>query len=145
MFSKACTYGLRAMLWIAANEMAQDPQRASLKVITEHTGAPEAFMGKILQTLTHSKLLNSSKGPNGGFSLVKAPKKILLRDIVVAIDGDALFTECSLGYSTCDTENPCPMHHKFIDVRRKINDMVINTTLSDYSHELIDGKAVLKR
>ena len=49
MFSRACEYAIKIMIYIAANE--QEGQRTGLKEVTEAIGSPEAFTAKILQQL----------------------------------------------------------------------------------------------
>ncbi|MFI5711493.1 RrF2 family transcriptional regulator [Kribbella sp. NPDC051620] len=48
---------------------------------------PTAYLNKQLQALTRAGILSSTSGPKGGFQLAKAPDKITLLDVVVAIDG----------------------------------------------------------
>jgi len=48
---------------------------------------PTAYLNKQLQALSRAGILSSTSGPKGGFQLAKAPDKITLLDVVVAIDG----------------------------------------------------------
>ena len=73
MFSRACEYAIKIMIYVAGNE---ENRRIGLKEITGAIDSPEAFTAKILQQLVKSKLLDSFKGPNGGFKLVE--NKVLI-------------------------------------------------------------------
>lgn len=48
---------------------------------------PAAYLNKQLQALARTGILTSVSGPRGGFRLARAPEKITLMDVVVAIDG----------------------------------------------------------
>jgi DNA-binding IscR family transcriptional regulator len=59
-------------------------------------------------------------------------------DVVLAIDGPQLLTECALGLPGCGTKNPCPLHDKWAETRDSIREMLEETTLK----ELVEkGKA----
>ncbi len=128
MFSRACEYAIKIMIYIAGNE--QEGRRTGLKEITEAIGSPEAFTAKILQQLVRSKLLDSFKGPSGGFELTQ-DKEIRLVDIVSVIDGDKLLEECVLGLEHCSSRNPCPVHEKFLAIRNQLKETLLSTDIRD--------------
>tara|TARA_R110002072_G_scaffold143103_3_gene289061 strand:+ start:948 stop:1382 length:435 start_codon:yes stop_codon:yes gene_type:complete len=143
MFSKACEYGIRATLYIAAQSLQS--KRVVLPEIAKAIDSPEPFTAKILQQLAKNKLVQSNKGPNGGFSISeKDMDRIKLKDLVLAIDGEALFSECGLGLKSCDENAPCPIHHTFKPIRTQIIAMLENTSLKSLSVQLEAGDAVLK-
>lgn len=145
MFSKACEYGIRAMLWINTNASSDSPIRANLKEISAQTDMPEAFTGKILQTLKKSGLLKSSKGPTGGYQLAHSADAITVLDIVLAIDGPELFTQCALGLPQCGDSTPCPMHDEFVKIRGDIRELLSSTSLNQTTEKLLSGETVIKR
>ena len=65
MFSKACEYAIRAMIFIA--KKSGDGLVAGIVEIAKGIDAPRHFMAKILQELRRHGLVQSMKGPNGGF------------------------------------------------------------------------------
>lgn len=143
MFSKACEYGIRATLYVAAQSL--QGKRVVLPEIAKAIDSPEPFTAKILQQLAKAKLVKSNKGPNGGFSLSENDlDNIKLKDLVLAIDGDSLFKECGLGLKSCDELAPCPIHHKFKPIRAQIIEMLETTSLKTISEQLEAGDTVLK-
>ena len=48
---------------------------------------PLEYLLKILQQLVRANILRSKRGPRGGFSLAKSPKKITLLEVIEAVDG----------------------------------------------------------
>lgn len=126
LLSKSCVYGLRATLYLASREKEEF---ISIKRMSDKLEISFHFLTKILQQLTAVGLLESLKGTNGGVRLTKPPDKITLIDVVLAIDGPRLLTECALGLPGCGLKNPCPLHDKWAVAREKIRDMLANTTL----------------
>ena len=143
MFSKACEYAIRAAIFIASE--SEKGSRASLKDIAREIDSPEAFTAKTLQKLSRSGIIHSTKGAHGGFE-VKPEKmdNIMVSDIVVAIDGDKVYTRCSLGLHNCSEEHPCPFHTRFKPVRNGLKDIVENTSLKDLTSGLISGETFLR-
>lgn len=142
MFSKACEHGIKAMIYIATQ--SSEGRWVKLGDIARYTGSPEAFTAKILGTLSKAGLLESLKGPTGGF-VIKSPHQLSIKSIVQAIDGDRLFNGCALGLQECDAEKPCPMHNQFIAIRDELNNVLENTKLEELATGLQSGTSFLLR
>jgi Rrf2 family protein len=144
MFSKTCEYGIKACIYIAGQ--SREDRRVSLKDIAKEIGSPEAFTAKILQSLAKNQIIDSIKGPSGGFQIDKKKmEKIKLSQIVKAIDGDDIYKGCALGLKECSEKKPCPVHDKFKIVRDELKDMLESTNLSELSFGLMEGYTFLKR
>lgn len=144
MFSKACEYGLKAVLYIALQ--SQLGMRAGLKDIAQEIDSPEAFTAKILQQLVRNNIINSVKGPNGGFEIdVEKMNTIRLKDVVVAIDGDRLFKGCAMGLKDCSEQRPCPIHSKFVVVRTNLIRILDSTSLEELAEDINSGLSFLKK
>jgi Rrf2 family iron-sulfur cluster assembly transcriptional regulator len=144
MFSKACEYGIRAVIFI--NQQSAKKNRVSLVDIANAIASPSAFTAKILQKLVKSGHVKSLKGPRGGFHIAEETiDAISLHDIVVAIDGHGLFLQCCLGLPQCNDLKPCPMHDQYKEVRGGLLKMLKETTVSDLANQLEEGKGFLKQ
>ncbi|HNI02449.1 MAG TPA: Rrf2 family transcriptional regulator [Chitinophagales bacterium] len=143
MFSKACEYGIRATVYIA--DQSKQSNRAILKDIAKEIDSPEAFTAKILQQLVKSGIVHSVKGINGGFEISKDKiSNLKLADVVLAIDGKGIYTNCAFGLKNCSEQFPCPVHHKFKPIKANIRKMLEGTSINDMSDKLKDGLAFLK-
>lgn len=142
MFSKTCEYAIRAVLFIA--KQSANGSRAGIKEIARGIDSPEHFIAKILQDLGRKGLVQSQKGPAGGFYLEKN-SKATLADIVLAVDGDALFTGCGLGLKFCSEQHPCPLHFEFKKIRKEIYDLLKASKPDEFNKELEQKVAFLKR
>lgn len=127
LLSKSCIYGLRATLYLASrgNEVY-----VPIRTLSDKLEISFHFLTKILQKLTAEGLLESFKGPNGGVRLTRSGEEIPLVEIVLAIDGPALLTECALGLPGCGHAKPCPLHEKWAKTREGIREMLEKTTLT---------------
>ncbi len=144
MFSKACQYAIRATVLIAME--GRNGRRMSLVEIAERTGSPQAFTAKVLQQLSRAGILESTKGPNGGFDLSPAKaKKIKLGMVVNAIDGDAVYSGCGMGLPNCNAKKPCLLHDHFQQVRDDLRAMLEKTDVHTLSQGLEEGTVFLKR
>jgi Rrf2 family protein len=55
--------------------------------IAEAEGLPAPFLGKALEPLVSAGVLQSARGPNGGYRLARPARPITLLDVVEAVDG----------------------------------------------------------
>ncbi|MEQ3656575.1 MAG: Rrf2 family transcriptional regulator [Dokdonia sp.] len=143
MFSKSCEYGIKALIYIA-NYSIKD-KRVNITNVAEAIGSPTAFTAKILQRLVKGNIVNSKKGPHGGFAITKERIPLItLKEIVAIIDGDSVYNGCGLGLEECNEEKPCPLHKKFNPVRDKLTVMLEQTTLEDLASQLEYNRTFLK-
>lgn len=144
MFSKACEYGIKAAIYIAVQ--SNKGNRVSLKDIAKEIDSPEAFTAKILQQIAKNKIIDSVKGPAGGFEIkMNKMAKIRLSHIVSAIDGDSIYKGCGLGLKECSPKKPCPVHDKFKTIRNDLKEMLESTNLEELALGLKEGITYLKR
>jgi Rrf2 family iron-sulfur cluster assembly transcriptional regulator len=119
MLSKSCRYGIRAVIYLASQPLSAG--KTGIRKISNDLDLPTPFLAKILQQLAKQKILSSSKGPHGGFSLLKDPRKITLLDIVNTIDGNDIFTNCVMHNGSCEgvekDRKHCPLHEDYEKTR----------------------------
>ncbi len=86
--TKASSYALQAVAYLTKQKNLADP--VASRKIAEVRKIPERFLLKVLKPLVEKGLLNSVKGPGGGYTLAKPATQISLADIIEAIDEDGL-------------------------------------------------------
>jgi len=141
LLSKSCEYGMWATLYIASLEQEGF---VSIRDISERLDLSFHFLTKILQKLTHAGILHSFRGPNGGVALAKPAERITLEEIVVAIDGPELFTECILGLPSCGDQKACPMHEEWKEERARLKNMMSQRTLASLAEGINEHDYRLK-
>ncbi len=127
MISKTALHALHAVLELAQSE---EPFVGSAQIAAK-IGAPQNYLGKLLQNLAREGLVHSQKGQGGGFSLTRAPKDITVLDVVESIDHVSRWEGCFMGRESCSAKNPCPMHHRWVAVRNAYLEMLRKTTIED--------------
>lgn len=141
MFSQATKYAIKSVIYVWTKSL--EDKKVGAKEIGSEIDSPEAFTAKILQSLVKAKIIGSLKGPNGGFYVDETHSKINLKDVVKAIDGDHLFSGCSLGLPKCSEKNPCPLHFEVVKVRKEIENMLTSKSLKLLAVEVIKGTTTL--
>lgn len=134
---------MRAVFFIAHRTAGGG--RVGIKEIAAGIDSPEHFLAKILQDLSRRGIVQSAKGPTGGFYMDQQALKRPLSQVVEAIDGNGIFTGCGLGLQYCSEVNPCPIHHEFKTIRDQIHKMLLNTTIEDFNENLNLGITALKK
>jgi Rrf2 family protein len=135
MLSSSCRYAIRAVIYLASQPSSNG--KTGIKQISKDLDLPSPFLAKILQQLAKQKILSSSKGPHGGFSLLKDPRKIALIDIVNTIDGYDTFTDCIMHNGSCEGVEKegkhCPLHQDYEKSRKELIKLFSSRTI----HELV--------
>ena len=141
MFSKSCEYALRSILYITLH--TKNDQAVGLKQISASQDIPLHFLSKILQQLVKHKMLNSVKGPNGGFSLNIPANELRLIKVVELIDGLDILDRCGIGLKQCSDKTPCPIHFDYKIVREKIRHLLNEKTLLELCRDVEEGKSIV--
>jgi len=115
MLSYTCKTAVKAVIFLATKY--ESDEKASIKEIAEHINASEHTVGKMLQTLVKEGVINSLKGPAGGFYISLEQRQQPIINIVEAIDGRHIFKGCGLGLSRCSAAHPCPIHNEYKEAR----------------------------
>lgn len=128
LLSRSCEYGLRAALYLAG----QPPgSYVPIRTISDALGIPYHFLAKITQTMNGAGILDSARGPAGGIALARPASALTLEDVVLALDGPAIFNSCVLGLPGCGNRRPCPLHSQWNDARSKVHAMFSATTMAE--------------
>lgn len=133
LLSKSCVYGIRAAIYIASEA---DNEYISISIVAKELNLSSHFLTKILQELTNANLLLSHKGPRGGVKFAKDTKDIKLIEIIGAIDGLDLFTECALGLEGCGVYKPCPLHDSWTAHRGALHELFEEENLYDLAQNV---------
>ena len=97
---EAASLGLHGAVILAASP----GKPVSARELAERLGASEAHLAKVMQRLVKAGLINSTRGPKGGFMLDKPADSISLLDIYEAIEGHVESTTCLFGAPVCGRE-----------------------------------------
>ena len=141
MLSLTCKIAIKAVIYLASKY--ESGEKSGIKEIAEYIDASEHTVGKLLQTLVKDEVINSTKGPNGGFYITAKQKKQPIINIINAIDGKDVFKQCGLGLSKCSSTHPCPIHNDYKVVRDTIEILFRNKKIIDLCEPVNNGMTYL--
>ncbi|MEW5702545.1 MAG: Rrf2 family transcriptional regulator [Candidatus Zixiibacteriota bacterium] len=107
MFSRTAEYAVRAM---AALQQYHDALIGAA-ALSQSTGIPANYLSKIMHALGRAGLVDSTRGPGGGFRLSKPADRVTAYEIVRLFDDLVGQRRCFLGNKTCSATHACAAHH----------------------------------
>lgn len=126
--STTARHALRAVLllarrngdgWIPAQEIA-----GSLD-------APANYLSKVLRLLAQRGLLESVRGPHGGFRLAIPASEISLASLLEVIDDSPPSKICLMGDRPCDPAAPCVAHDRWMQVKERVLEPLRGTSIAE--------------
>ncbi len=126
MLTQTGIYAIRAMGYI---ESQQDGNPLLTRTIAEEMQIPINFLSKILNRLVQAGLIQSIRGRNGGFVMVKPPSEIFIRDVVDLFMHLDDYKHCLLGLKKCD--GSCGLHSRWRNITEQFELMLDRTTIDN--------------
>jgi Rrf2 family protein len=132
MLTRKGKYGLKAML-VLAREHGHGPILTA--DLAERERIPRKFLETILLDLKHRGLVQSRRGPRGGYQLGRPPQRISVGEVIRALDGPLALVSCvsQTAYAPCEecvTERDCAVRRLFQQVRDQTARILDGTTLA---------------
>ena len=127
-FRKTTEYAIRVMVFLAENA----GKRFSVSALNKTLDIPYKYLGRLMNQLAQKGLLEVTQGKYGGY-LVNPDRlsEIYLYQIVDAVEGLQDYDRCILGFPQCSDENPCALHHLWMEQREAIKNMLYSNSLAD--------------
>ena len=142
MLTRRSKYGLKALL-----VMARERDNGPLVVadLASREALPRKFLEAILLELKRHRIVDSRKGPGGGYFLRREPSAITFGEIIRALDGPLAAVSCvsATAYSPCAEcldEKTCGVRLAMKKVRDATAEILDHTTLAD-----VNGQITRKR
>lgn len=105
----------------------------TLAGISERQKISLSYLEQLFGKLRRYSLVDSVRGPGGGYCLARPMGKITVADIVRAVDETLDATQCG-GRENCKDEERCMTHELWTTLNAKMYDYLTSVTLS----ELVD-------
>ena len=123
-------YAVMAMADLAKNYV-QEP--TSLAEISLRQGISISYLEQLFLKLRKNNLVQSTRGPAGGYILSKPPKEIKLLSIISAVDEKIKTVKCRKeSKKGCNGKSiKCITHNLWDDLETHINKFFENNTLRD--------------
>jgi len=120
-------YAVTAMLDLA---LRYDKGAVTLADIAKRQGISLSYLEQLFAKLRRSGLVDSVRGPGGGYTLALEPSKISVAEIIVAINENIDATRCG-GEKNCHGDEKCLTHQLWEDLSTRIYEFLSGITLGD--------------
>jgi Rrf2 family iron-sulfur cluster assembly transcriptional regulator len=127
-------YAVTAMLDVAIHAVSGP---VSLADISMRQGISLSYLEQLFSRLRKHGLVNSIRGPGGGYRLGKCSAQIAVADVISAVDESINATKCS-GKGNCQDGEQCLTHTLWEDLSVRIEDFLKNISLS----ELVEQRTI---
>jgi Rrf2 family protein len=133
-------YGTRAMLELALRH-EQGP--ISLREIAAVQGLSEKYLEALLSGLRAAGLVQSLRGPQGGYQLSRQPEAITLRAIFEALEGSEPLVSCTLESDSCPRRTTCAAQEVWTRLYEATMGVLESTNLADLAARQRELSAVV--
>ena len=121
-------YGIRLLLDLALH-WGEGPVR--LKYIAQRQELPLLYIENLIAPLIAGHVVKSTRGPSGGVSLYKNPKKIKLSEAIELLEGHIAPVECVNNPEAYPHSDNCAIRDIWIEVRNATHRVLDSITLQD--------------
>jgi Rrf2 family iron-sulfur cluster assembly transcriptional regulator len=125
-------YAVMAMVELAARKGGDEP--VTLAAISETQEIPLAYLEQIFAKLRKRELVQSVRGPGGGYKLARAASDITIADIILGAEEAIRMTRCDAHSSEngcMAAKTRCMTHDLWDGLGRQIFDYLSGITLDD--------------
>ncbi|WP_293762824.1 Fe-S cluster assembly transcriptional regulator IscR [uncultured Aquitalea sp.] len=120
-------FAVTAMLDLAMRE-SNGP--VTLAGISERQSISLSYLEQLFGKLRRAELVDSVRGPGGGYTLAKIPPDISVADIISAVDEPVDATQCG-GRENCHDNHRCMTHDLWTTLNATIFDYLSKVSLGD--------------
>ncbi|GMR20519.1 MAG: Fe-S cluster assembly transcriptional regulator IscR [Gammaproteobacteria bacterium] len=120
-------YAVTAMLDLALH---YDQGVVTLADIARRQGISLSYLEQLFAKLRRNNLVDSVRGPGGGYNLAKEPGEISVAAIVIAINENIDVRKCK-GERNCEGEYGCLTHELWQELSARIHGFLSGITLAD--------------
>ncbi len=120
-------YAVTAMLDLALH---YEREPINLADISGRQGISLSYLEQLFSRLRKQGLVESARGPGGGYMLARPSTQITIADVIQAVDESVDATKCG-GQKNCHGEDRCLTHDLWEDLSRQISGFLSGITLAD--------------
>ncbi len=141
LYAKPTEHAIRALILLATQET---PKPMTVQEIAETEGVSSHHLAKVMKVLAQHKVIKSSRGPGGGYILLKEAHEISVWDLMGHFEDQSGFKECALGWTECQDEDPCPFHDRWGTLRESNRRFLQNVTIEGLAVAALNKKLALR-
>ncbi|OOZ42184.1 Fe-S cluster assembly transcriptional regulator IscR [Solemya pervernicosa gill symbiont] len=100
----------------------------TLADISSRQGISLSYLEQLFSRLRKNGLVDSTRGPGGGYRLSRPAAEIAVASVISAVDETVDTTKCG-GLGNCKDNEPCLTHDLWTDLSNQIHDFLSNISL----------------
>ena len=127
-------YAVTAMLDLALH---YDNGPITLSDVSKRQGISLSYLEQLFSKLRRNGLVDSARGPGGGYRLSRAAAEICVADVIVAVDEKVDVRKCK-GQGNCQDNEACLSHELWVDLSDQIFSVLEGINLQ----QLVDREGV---
>ena len=112
-----------------------------LNAISERQQISLSYLEQLFSKLRRASLVESIRGPGGGYILAGSADQINIAQIIAAAEDSLDATQCS-SKANCHNGNPCLTHQLWEDLNHTINDYLSGMTLQSVLNQREDDRII---
>ncbi|KAA5607079.1 SUF system Fe-S cluster assembly regulator [Roseospira marina] len=113
-------------------DMARTQRVRAAHDIAAETGVPVPTVAKVMKALVRGGLVRSTRGASGGYVLARPADRIVMADMIEALEGPIAMTACvDHADDGCEREGFCPMAGHWNRVNHAVRRALVGITLAD--------------
>ena len=120
-------YAVTAMLDLALH-YKEGP--ITLADISQRQGISLSYLEQLFSRLRKQELVDSTRGPGGGYRLSRDAHQIAVADVITAVDEKVETTRCG-GLSNCQDDSQCLTHDLWTELSTQIHDFLMGISLGN--------------
>jgi len=120
-------YAVTAMLDLAIH---YDDGPITLADISQRQGISLSYLEQLFAKLRRQNLVDSTRGPGGGYRLSRSPLDIPVADVILAVDEKVETTRCG-GLSNCQDDQQCLTHELWSELSEQIYHFLCGISLGN--------------
>jgi Rrf2 family iron-sulfur cluster assembly transcriptional regulator len=118
-------YAVTAMLDLALH-YGKGP--ITLADISQRQGISLSYLEQLFSKLRKQGLVDSTRGPGGGYRLSRESNDIAVADVITAVDEKVETTRCG-GLSNCQDDEQCLTHDLWTELSTQIHEFLMGISL----------------
>lgn len=118
-------FAVTAMIDLA---LQQDTGPVSLAGISQRQNISLSYLEQLFSKLRRHELVESVRGPGGGYNIARALKEVSVADVILAVDEPLDATQCG-GKENCTDEGQCMTHDLWSSLNTKMLEYLESVTL----------------
>lgn len=130
-FSEAATLAIHA----AGIMAGAGGRRTSAEAMAEALGVSRSHLVKVLQQLAKAGLVRSSRGPGGGYSLVRPAREVSVKEVYEVVEGPMDVDTCAMEVPACSW-GACVLGDLLCRIGRELKDQLERRTIADFSRSV---------